>query len=192
MAEFRDYRSRITLLGLPLVHIRTGAKDGGKSLPAVGWIALGDRAYGILFAAGGVAIGGISMGGAAVGLIAMGGVSAGILALGGVALGGLALGGGAIGIVAAGGVATAWLGAEGGLAIAREFALGGAALARHANDADARAFFAQYPWMDLTRATNRNWFVTLCWLPMLLVAWQALRMRKRRRQLQKAGCRTTH
>ncbi len=89
---------------------------------AKGWIAIGDRAYGILFAAGGVAVGCISMGGAAIGVIAIGGAAVGLLAFGGFALGDLAIGGGAIGILAAGGVATAWIGAEGGLAVARQFA----------------------------------------------------------------------
>lgn len=180
---FKEYRSRWTLLGLPLVHIRTGARVGKKMGTAKGWIAIGDRACGILFAAGGVAVGGISMGGVAVGPIAVGGACAGLLAIGGFALGGLALGGGAIGIVAAGGAATGWLGAEGGLAVAREFALGGLALAQHANDAEAREFFAQYPWMDMTKAGTRTWFTTLCWLPMLLFVLHWSRMQRRRRNV---------
>lgn len=180
---FKDYRSRWTLLGLPLVHIRTGAQAGEKMGTAVGWIAIGDRAYGILFAAGGVAVGSISMGGVAVGLVAIGGASIGLLAISGFALGGLAMGGGAIGIVAAGGVATAWVGAEGGMAVAREFALGGQALAQHANDAAAREFFAHYPWMDMNKAGTRSWFTTLCWLPMLLVVWQGIKARRKRQRL---------
>jgi len=179
ISPFKQYRSRWTFLGLPLIHLRTGARPGEKMGTAVGWIAVGDRACGVLFAAGAVAVGGISLGGVAVGVIAIGGASAGLLALGGFALGGIALGGGALGIIAAGGVATAWLGAEGGMAVAREFALGGQALARHANDAAAREFFAQYPWMDMTRAGNRSWWVSVCWLPMLLVVWQSLRARQR-------------
>jgi len=181
MSSFKDYRSKWTLLGLPLVHIRTGARPGERMGTARGWIAIGDRAYGILFAAGAVAVGAISFGGAAVGLVAIGGACFGLLAIGGFALGGLAMGGGAIGIVAAGGAATAWIGAEGGLAVAREFALGGQALAQHANDAAAREFFAQYPWMDMTKAGNRSWFVTLCWLPMLLVIWQGVKARRKRK-----------
>jgi predicted Zn-dependent peptidase len=172
------------------VHLRTGARPGEKMGTAKGWIAIGDRAYGILFAAGAVAVGGISMGGVAVGLIAIGGASVGLLAVGGFALGGLAMGGGAIGIVAAGGVATGLIGAEGGLAVAREFALGGKALAQHANDPAAREYFGQFPWMDLTKAGNRSWFLTLCWLPMLLVIWQGVRARKRSRRLaeQRRSC----
>ena len=179
---FREYRSRWTFLGLPLVHLRTGASPGEKVGAAVGWIAVGERAYGILFAAGGVAVGGISVGGAAIGLVAIGGACLGLLAIGGFALGGLALGGGAVGVVAGGGVATAWLGAEGGLAVAREFAIGGQALARHANDAVAREFFAQYPWMDLSQARDRNGWVKLCWLLILLVVWQSMQARRRRQR----------
>jgi RNA polymerase sigma factor (sigma-70 family) len=183
---FKEYRSRWTLFGLPLVHVRCGAPAGEKVRPAVGWIALGDRAVGVLFAAGGVAVGAVSLGGVSIGLIALGGVSAGLLALGGFAVGGLALGGAAVGIVAAGGFATGWLGAEGGLAVAREFALGGQAIARHANDAAAREFFNQYPWLDLTKAANRNWFVALCWMPMVFVVWQAIVARRRTRRQRTA------
>lgn len=186
-STFKEYRSRWTLLGLPLVHGRTGTRLGEQTQPAVGWIAIGDRVFGIVFAAGGVAVGAIRMGGAAVGLLAMGGACVGLVAIGGFALGGLALGGGAIGIVAAGGVATAWIGAEGGLAVAREFAVGAQALAQHANDAAARESFAQYRWMDMTDAGTRSWFVTICWLPMVLVIWQARRVRRSMRMRNKAG-----
>jgi predicted Zn-dependent peptidase len=37
--------------------------------------------------------------------------------------------------------------------------------------------------MDMSKAGNRTWWVTLCWLPMLLVVWQGVRARKRRRRL---------
>jgi len=190
MSMFKEYRSRWTLLGLPLLHVRTGARPGEKMGTAKGWIAIGDRAYGILFASGAVAVGGISIGGAAVGLIAIGGVSAGLLAVGGLALGGLAMGGCAIGIVAAGAVAIGLIGAEGWLAVAREFALGGPALAQHANDAAAREYFGQFPWMDTSKAGNRTWWMTLWSLPMLLVIWQGVRARKWRRRL--AEQRTRH
>ncbi len=158
-AAFKEYRSSFTFFGLPLVHIRHGAPDGERVRPAIGWIAIGDRAYGILFAAGGFACGGISMGGVAVGGIALGGVTLGLLSLGGLALGGLAIGGAAVGIMAVGGFATAWWAAEGGMAVARDFAIGGAAVAAHANDAVAREFFSNYPWLDISKPAERNWFV---------------------------------
>jgi hypothetical protein len=177
----RDYRTPITLLGLPLVHIRFSADDGMKAPPVVGWIAIGDRAFGVLFAAGGVAVGGISMGGFSVGLLAIGGGSLGLLALGGMAVGALAVGGGAIGLVATGGLATGWRGAIGGVAIAHQFAVGGIAMAAHANDAAARGFLRGYRWLDVTHPLYRNVATALIWLPAILALLFYNAWRKRRR-----------
>jgi hypothetical protein len=181
--EATEYRSRRTLFGLPLIHISNG-RPGEKTKPAVGWIAIGQRAYGILFAAGGVAIGGISMGGLSIGILSVGGASIGLVALGGFALGGLAWGGAAIGILASGGLAVAWLGAQGGLAIAHDFALGGMAMANHANDAAAKEFFDRFSCMDLRDSGKRNLVTTLCWLPLILsvVVWQVMNKHKQRKQ----------
>src|SRR5262249_45903719 len=79
---FREYGSKAAFLGLPLIHCRSGRRAGEPHEPAVGWIAFGDKAYGILLAAGGFAVGGIAMGGLAVGLVAVGGGALGALALG--------------------------------------------------------------------------------------------------------------
>ena len=92
-----EYRSRATLLGLPLIHWRSFCRTrrpGDKIQPAVGWIAYGEKAYGIIYASGGIAVGGISTGGLSIGIVALGGCSIGLLALGGFALGAIALGGG--------------------------------------------------------------------------------------------------
>lgn len=133
----------------------------GKMVTAIGWIAIGDRAQGVLFAAGGVAVGAISCGGLSFGLVSLGGLSIGAISLGGFALGIYSVGGGAIGYVAAGGGAMAMHAACGGLAVARDLAVGGQAIAAHANDPAARSFFAHSgivqsllrflvnPWMDL-------------------------------------------
>jgi len=163
-----EYRSRATLLGLPLVHCRWGRLPGQKPQPAVGWIACGEKAYGILYASGVWAVGGISVGAASVGIISFGGFSAGLLAFGGMALGGVALGGAAIGLIASGGFAIAWHAAFGGVAAAHDLAFGGEALANHANDAVAREFFLRHPWLDMGRATTRNVFWLACFLPMIL------------------------
>ena len=160
-----DYRSRITFLGLPLVRISSGWAGGEKALPAVGWIAIGDRAYGILFASGGLAIGGISMGGISIGLFSIGGISIGLICLGGLAIGGFGLGGAALGMVSTGGLAAGWLSAEGGLAISHHFAAGGMAIAPHANDAAATAATARYTWLDVRKPVVRNFATILCWLP---------------------------
>ena len=136
-------------LGLPLVHIRLRA--GLERGPVKAWIAMGDSAIGGLFALGGLAIAPISFGGAAAGLVTFGGASAGLLSIGGLSfgmfvVGGLALGweaygGLAIGWRAFGGCAIGWSGAEGGFAIAREWAKGGIAVSAHANEETAKLFF---------------------------------------------------
>jgi len=128
-----EYRSRMTFLGLPLVHIRLNCEQwerdldrgwgwdwgwGQKTKPAIGWIAIGDRAWGILFACGGFAVGGISMGGMSAGIISVGGGSLGLLALGGFAFGAVAMGGAAFGWVASGGLAVGLHAVMGGLAFA--------------------------------------------------------------------------
>jgi hypothetical protein len=66
-------------------------------------------------------------------------------------------------------MAVGWLAAEGGGAVARHFAVGGMAVAMHANDAAARQFLADYPWLDLRRAIFRNTFTIVCWLPLIVV-----------------------
>jgi RNA polymerase sigma factor (sigma-70 family) len=129
---------------------------------ARGWIAFGDRAHGLLFACGNVAFGGIAFGGVAAGIVAFGGAAVGVLAIGGGALGlaalggfavggfawgggaggGLACGGLAVGWLAFGGGAFAWQAAKGGFACAHHFAVGGKAIAPHANDFAAKQFLA--------------------------------------------------
>jgi RNA polymerase sigma factor (sigma-70 family) len=163
-----DYRSRATLFGLPLVHWRSGKLPGQKLQPAIGWIALGELAYGILFANGAVAVGAVSLGGVAVGIFSFGGFGFGLLTFGGVAFGGVAMGGAAIGVIASGGLALAWHAALGGVAAAHQLALGGAALAKHANDPVARDFFSRHRWLDICHASSRSLFWTLCFTPMVL------------------------
>lgn len=137
------YRSRWTLLGLPLVHVRLAHADAGDK-PVVGWIAGGDRAFGLVFAWGAFAVAPISAGVTAVGLLAVGNVSIGVISLGTFALGGLAVGCAAIGVKALAWVsALGWSTAQGGgFVIARLAAEGPIALAEHCNDAAARAVIA--------------------------------------------------
>ena len=184
-----EYRSRATLLGLPLVHWRSFGKmrrPGEKVQPAIGWIACGERAYGILYASGGIAVGGISTGALSIGLLSFGGLSIGLLAFGGFALGAVALGGGAIGWVASGGMALGWHAAMGGVVAAHELACGGAALGNHVNDAVAREFFLRHRWLDFTQAGPRNLFWVLCFGPMsvqmMIWIWWRRKMEKRKPQ----------
>ena len=181
-----EYRSRATLLGLPLIHFQSFGPTrvpGVKAKPSIGWIAIGERAYGILYASGGIAVGGIANGGLSIGLMSFGGVSIGLLALGGFALGGIALGGGAIGWIASGGMALGWHAAMGGMVAAHELACGGAALANHVNDSVARQFIENHPLLNFTYATTQGLFWLLCFGPMLpqmtFCIWRRRKMEKR-------------
>ncbi len=86
-----EYKSKVMLLGLPLIHVASGRGPDNRRRVAKGWIAFGDIACGVLFAAGGIAVGGLSLGvvslaGLALGVFAFGGGAAGVWAVGGLAL----------------------------------------------------------------------------------------------------------
>lgn len=108
-----EYKSKRTLFGLPLVHIRLGHRGMGV---AKGILAIGNVAVGV-FTLGGFSFGLFSVGGLSFGLLfSLGGWAMGALAIGGLAVGLFAMGGGAFGMYAAGGGA-----------IASEIAIGGSA-----------------------------------------------------------------
>jgi hypothetical protein len=113
-----EYRSRLKVAGLPLVHVVHGIDPcSGRRPPAVGVVAVGQVAVGLI-AVGQVAVGAISIGQAAIGLgWGIGQLSFGLLAAGQVAagllgaVGQVAVGPHAIGMVtdAGAGVAVGWL-----------------------------------------------------------------------------------
>jgi RNA polymerase sigma factor (sigma-70 family) len=138
-----EYRSRATLLGLPLLHVRYTPPPGDAG-PALGWIAVGDRAVGVLFALGALAAGGVSVGSVSVGIVAVGGVSVGLVSLGSVAFGVLVLGSVAAGVIVFGAFSIGWTCALGGVAVAHDVALGGLAIGDHANDSVAQSFAEQH------------------------------------------------
>ncbi|HEV2210774.1 MAG TPA: sigma-70 family RNA polymerase sigma factor [Verrucomicrobiae bacterium] len=172
-----EYRSRASFLGLPLVHVRMECKQDGKTLPAKGWIALGNVAYGGLFACAGVAIAPISMGGVAIGLLSLGGFAIGLLSYAGLAIGAWAAGGAALGYAAFGGGAAGWLAAQGGCALAHGFAQGGVASALHANDEPARLFFQSSIFFGYV-ARSLQYMMVLVWVPVGLTLWQFQRLRR--------------
>jgi RNA polymerase sigma factor (sigma-70 family) len=168
-----EYRSRAMLFGLPLIHVRTAPPPEGAG-PAVGWIAVGDRAVGLLFAMGALAAGGVSVGSVSVGVIAVGGVSLGVVSLGGVAFGFLVLGSLAAGVFALGAFAIGWTGSSGAIAVAHHFALGGLAIAEHPNDAAAAAFAAEHHLATVFYSLLAIVFI-LAVVPTALVAWRTRR-----------------
>jgi RNA polymerase sigma factor (sigma-70 family) len=133
-SKAREYKSKWKLFGIPLVHIQFSIQDKGER-PAIGWIALGDKAYGILFAFGGFAVGGISVGLVSFGLITCSVIGIGIVGMGTIGIGLLGMGAIGIGYKAFGSLsATGWESAWGpGFAVAKEAAIGGMAYAKEVN-----------------------------------------------------------
>ena len=151
----REYRSKRTLLGRPLIHIVMGESFRE---PAIGWLAIGTRAHGIVVGIGTMATGFVAIGAISVGLISYGGVGIGVLAfaglavalwsMGGVAVGWESYGGLAIGKNALGGAAVGWDHAFGGVAMARHHALGGATLGDQAPKAVMDAAVESSPFLQ--------------------------------------------
>lgn len=99
-----EYKSKKTILGLPLVHIAQGLTPEGRFRVAKGFIAIGNAAVGVV-AVGGAALGVITFAGAGIGIVCFAGLALGILCgIGGVAVGYIAVGGLAIGIYSVGGL----------------------------------------------------------------------------------------
>ncbi len=178
--ERLEYRSKWTLFGLPLIHVSLNCKVNDKLLPAKGWIAVGNTAYGILFAAGAIAVGAVSIGGFSVGIFTFGAFGLGIFAFGGTAVGIWALGGLALGYMAYGGAAIAWQFAYGGASVAHHFALGGSVIAPHANDAVAEAFARDSVVFSAIKTLFKV-CVLLSWIPSA-VLFVGLRLRKKAHQ----------
>jgi hypothetical protein len=99
-----EYKSSLTIFGMPLVHIVYGPGPGGRLKPAKGFIAIGNVAIGVI-AIGGFALGIISVAGIGLGLICFAGMALGVLGgVGGFAVGYVAVGGIAIGVYSIGGL----------------------------------------------------------------------------------------
>ncbi len=171
-----EYRSRWTLLGVPLVRVRFSSPDEGEP-PVFAWFAGGDRAYGLVFAWGGLAIAPFSVGAISVGLVSVGSVGVGGLALGTFAVGWVAMGATAVAVKAiAWLVATGWETAQGGgFALARIAAEGPIAFARHANDPIAREFLAN----PHDERNQMLFFIVISILSLVPVTCYAQAVRKR-------------
>jgi len=130
-----EYRSRITLLGVPLIHAKLAMAEEGES-PAIGWIAAGHKAYGVLFAWGGFAVAPISVGIVSVGVVTVGAVGFGLVSMGTVGVGLLGMGAAAIGYKAYASLsAMGWESAfSQGFSIAKQAAIGPIAYAEQVNN----------------------------------------------------------
>lgn len=137
-SQQREYRSRTTLFGIPLLHFRFGMPEKDDR-PVLGWVAGGDRAYGLLFAWGGIAVAPVSVGILSFGVLGVGALSLGVIGFGTVGLGFIGFG-----AIAVGYKAYAWISSLGwqsafsqGFAVAQDGAIGPVALARHVNSEQA-------------------------------------------------------
>jgi zinc protease len=197
----RAYRSKATLLGLPLIDINWSAPmppGAGKPSDTVavvdrrrvarGWIAIGDDARGILLAIGSTARGLVALGGRAIGVVSFGGVALGLVAIGGLGLGVLGIGGLGAGVYAFGGGAVGWR-AVGGLAVGWDFACGGGAFARHSAVGGA-AIAGDYAFGGEARARHANDQVArdvLLEHPFTRIAFTVLGQRKALEQIAGGG-----
>jgi hypothetical protein len=174
-----EYRSRFVPCGLPFVHVRIGGGLVAEGQPVKAWIAVGDCAIGLLFSFGGIAIAPISIGGLAIGLLPFGGCALGLLALGGTSLAVWSFGGLAIGWEAFGGCAVAWKAAVGGMAVARDYALGGIAQAGQANNEIATAFARDHWFFSSAQILFRHLaWLNLLWVLPMLWWWSVTRRAK--------------
>ena len=114
LAPLFEYRSKLTLFGLPLVHIRL--RGGLERGPVKAWIAGGDSAIGVIFAFGAVAIAPDQLRRLRCRSFDAGRFCDWSGVFGRVQLGSWAIGGMAVGWQAFGGCAIAWLAAHGGVA----------------------------------------------------------------------------
>ena len=133
-SKAREYRSRLQFAGVPLVHFRFGMPERDDR-PVTGWIAGGDKAFGLLFAWGGIAVAPVSVGIVSVGIVTVGAVGIGLFGVGTVGIGVIAIGAAAVGYHAYASLSA--LGLESafsqGLSIAKEAAIGPVAIARETN-----------------------------------------------------------
>ena len=174
-----EYRSRFTVLGLPLIHVSAG---GGRASVAKAWIAVGDVAVGLLVAVGGVTIAPLSIGSCAIGLLAIGVCAAGSLAVGGLSLGVWSFGGLAFGWQAFGACAIGWNAAAGGVALARHVVLGTIPQAAQANSNAARSFMGVNRFFQVSEIlSNQVAWLNLLWVFPALVWCRFLLRRVHRR-----------
>jgi RNA polymerase sigma factor (sigma-70 family) len=180
-----EYRSRSSLCGLPLLHIRIGDRFDVLRKPVKAWIAIGSsHAVGVLFASGGLAVAPVSFGGIAIGLLPFGAFAIGMVAIGACSLGMFANGGLAIGWQACGGGAMAWQAAAGGIATAFDFAVGNIAHAAQANNEIAQQFLRQNLFFRFSQIkSSHSILVLLLWVVPIALQGRIV-ARARRRQME--------
>jgi RNA polymerase sigma factor (sigma-70 family) len=173
-----EYCSRAVFLGLPLVHIRVSDRFDMFKKPVQAWIAVGNIAYGGLFAFGSVAVAPFSIGGLALGLLPFGGIVLGVLPLGALALGVWAYGAVAVGWQSLGACAIAWSAAVGNFALAHNVAVGGIAQAAQSNTEAAKQIVESnlfFHWMNIVG--RHPFWINALWIVPLFLQWRVIARR---------------
>lgn len=150
----REYKSALRLFGIPLMHFQFGTPEIGEPA-AIGWIAGGSKAYGVVFAWGLVAVAPISVGVISLGIFSIGAVGLGLFSVGAVAIGVIAFGSSAIGYKAYSSLSSlGWESAfSNGFSVANDAAVGTFAYASEVNNQIANeisnlSLFSQsYQWI---------------------------------------------
>ena len=180
-----EYRSRWSLFGLPLLHVRLGGRFEVMRGPVKAWIAIGSsHAIGVIFASGRIAVAPISFGGVAIGLLPFGAIALGMFPIGAICLGVWAYGALAFGWQIFCGCGAAWNAAVGGIVAAHDFAIGGIAHAAQANTETPSQFFQQNLFFRVSRmVANHSFLLMLLWvIPVTLKARVVARARRSREQ----------
>jgi RNA polymerase sigma factor (sigma-70 family) len=183
-----EYKSRATLLGLPLVHIRIGDRFDVVRGPVKAWIAIGSsHAVGVIFASGGIAVAPISFGGIAIGILSLGAIAIGVLPFGAVSLGVWAYGGLAIGWEVFCGAGMGWNAATGGIVASHGFADGGISFGTQTNNLMVKEFVQQNLFFRVARAINNHGvLLMLLWVIPVTLQARIVGLARRRRELAKA------
>jgi heme exporter protein D len=180
-----EYRSRSSLFGLPLVHVRIGDRFDVVRGPVKAWIAVGgSHTIGVIFASGGLAIAPISFGGIAIGLLPIGAITIGIFAYGACCLGVWAYGAAAVGWQVFCGCGIAWNAAMGGRVLAHDFAVGGIVHAAQANTQIAFQYVQNSFFFRICQVFSKHSIAMIAiWIvPVTLQARIVARARRRREQ----------
>ena len=176
-----EYRSRLSLFGLPLIHVRLGDRFDVVRRPVTAWIAVGgSHSIGVIFASGGVAIAPISFGGIGIGLMTFSAFGIGIVSFSAIAVGVWSFGALAFGWQICCGCGAAWQAAAGGIVFARDYGTGAILRAAQANNAITDAFFQQALFFRISAVVARYNLWILWVIPMVLQSRLVTRARRRR------------
>ena len=118
-----EYKSKLHIGKLPLLHINIGLGRTAKGIFAVGIMSVGVVSVGLLslgiISLGLICLGVLSLASISAGIISAGGIALGIMAFGGLAIGALSMGGCAVGLFAVGGYASGYYVAIGDIAVGK-------------------------------------------------------------------------